>query len=73
MNDELTLEEVIKICSRVSLRDNSLTFESFGTGEIRMDTLDFLYSNGLLLEDAEKIINGLTKEDFLEGQPIIMI
>ena len=67
MNDGLTLDDVINICSRVSLDNGSLTFESFGTGEIRIDTLDFLYRHGLLLEDAQEIINDLKREDYFRG------
>ena len=65
--DKLTVEDIVNICSRVSLSDGSLTFESYGTGEIRYDTQEFLLKHGLLLEDAEKVINELKVEDYYAG------
>lgn len=65
--DELKVEEIVKICSRVSLNDGSLTFESYGTGEIRCDTQIFLLKHGLTLEDAESVINSLKVEDYYRG------
>ncbi len=65
--DKLEVEEIIKICSRVSLKDGSLTFESYGTGEIWCDTQIFLLEYGLTLEDAESVINSLKVEDYYKG------
>lgn len=68
MNDEeLTKEDVVRICSNAHLFDGSMTFESFGTGEVRVDTQEFLYEHGLMLEDAEEVVNNLTVDDYYKG------
>ena len=68
MNDEeITLEEVIRICSKVHLIDETLSFDSYGTNEVRIDTMEFLYNIGKTLEDAEEVINNLTVNDYFRG------
>ena len=63
----LTIDQVIHICSLVRLEDGTLCFDAYGTNDIRGKTLLFLASKGILIEEAEKIINKLTIKDFLEG------
>ncbi len=63
----LTLLEVIKLCSSVKLKDGSLTFDSYGSDETRVDTMEFLYENNLTLEDAEEVINNLKPSDYRDG------
>lgn len=65
--DKLSVKDIVDICSCVSLKDGSLNFESFGTGEIRYDTQLFLLKHGILLEDAERVINKLTVDDYYKG------
>ena len=63
----LTIDDVIYACSRAKLSDQTLSFDSYGSNEIRFDTINFLDSNGYTLEDAEKIINSLKKEELDKG------
>ena len=65
--EELSLEDVIKICSKVRLDNGSLTFDSYGPGEVRISTTEFLYSIGKTLEDAEEVINNLKVSDYFRG------
>ena len=68
MNDDsLTINDVIKLCSRVKLKDGTLIFDSYGSSDTRSGTQLFLDSNELLLEDAEQIINNLKLRDFVKG------
>ena len=67
MNDDLTLDEVVVICSRAHLADGSMTFDSYGSDDVRVVTLVFLYSNGLTLEDAEEVVNNITRNDYFRG------
>ncbi len=66
-NGELELNDVIAICSRAKLADHSMTFDSFGTDEPRIDTLEFLVRIGKEWEDAEAIVNSLTAADYVAG------
>lgn len=66
-NESLTLIEVVDLCSKAKLKDKSMTFESYGTGEIRNDTQRFLFSNGLTMEDAEEVVNNITVNDYFRG------
>ncbi len=68
MDDEtLTIDEVIKICSKSHLSDGSLCFDAYGTSDIRGKTLMFLSSKGILIEEAEHIINNLKADNLIEG------
>ena len=66
-NDDLTIYNVIQVCSKARLEDGTLCFDAYGTNDIRGKTLLFLESKGILIEEAEKIINSLTINDFVEG------
>ena len=50
---ELTLQEVIKICSKVRLADKTLTFDSFGSNDLRISTEAFLDKHGFDVFDGE--------------------
>jgi len=63
----LSIDDVINACSRAKLSNNTLSFDSYGTSEVRFDTINFLDSKGYTLEDGEKIINSLKKEDLDKG------
>lgn len=65
--DNIKLVDVVKICSRAKLKDGSMTFDSFGSDEVRVDTMEFLYSIGKTLEDAEEVVNGITVNDYHKG------
>ena len=68
MSDEaLELKEIVRICSSVSLDDGSLTFDSFGSSETRIDTLRFLTKMNKTLEDAEGVINSISETDYFRG------
>ena len=64
---ELTLQEVIKICSKVRLADKTLTFDSFGSNDLRISTEAFLDKHGFDVFDGERIINELTEKDYVKG------
>lgn len=64
---ELTLAEVIKICSKVRLADKTLTFDSFGSSDLRVSTEAFLDEHGFDVFDGERIINELQEKDFIKG------
>ena len=66
-DDSLKLKDVIAICSRAKLADGSMSFNSFGTDDVRIDTMDFLYSIGKTLEDAEQIVNAIEEKDYVDG------
>ena len=65
--DDLTIDQVVKICSQASLKNQTMTFDSFGTSDVRYDTMDFLYAKALTLEDAENVVNQIKVEDYFEG------
>lgn len=67
MEDEMSLEEIIELCSVVHLEDGTLQFTGYGSNELRYDTQAFLYKYGLTLLDAEKVINNLTNKDYHKG------
>lgn len=66
-NENITIEEVIKVCSNAHLKDGTLCFDAYGTSDIRGKTLLFLRSKNILIIEAERIINALTKEDLIKG------
>ena len=66
-NENIKLVDVVKICSRAKLKDGSMTFDSFGSNEVRIDTMEFLYSIGKTLEDAEGVVNSIAVDDYYEG------
>lgn len=66
-NMDLTINDVLHICSIVRLIDGTLCFDAYGTNDIRGKTILFLARKGILIEEAEKIINSLTINDFVEG------
>ena len=49
MEDEMSLEEIIELCSVVHLEDGTLQFTAYGSNELRYDTRAFLYKHGLTL------------------------
>ena len=63
----LTIDQVIQICSNAHLSDGTLCFDAYGTNDIRGKTFLFLARKGILIEEAERIINALTINDFVEG------
>ena len=65
--NNLDLKDVVALCSRAKLADRSMTFDSFGTDEVRIDTMEFLYSIGKSIEDAEKIVNEIEIGDYVAG------
>ena len=67
MEDEMSLEEIIELCSVVHLKDDTLQFTGYGSNELRYSTQEFLYEHGLTIEDAEEVINNLTIDDYHEG------
>lgn len=66
-NEDMTVERVLEACSKAKLKDGTLTFDSFHSNIPRESTQDFMYKKGLILEDLEKTINGLNKDDYYLG------
>ena len=68
MNDEdLTVDQIVHICSHASLSKGTMTFDSYGTNNVRTGTLEFLANYGYTLEDAEEVVNSITRDDYDDG------
>ena len=66
-NENITIEEVIEICSKARICDGTLCFDAYGTSDIRGKTLIFLYERNISLDEAEHIINTLTRNELTDG------
>ena len=66
-DDTLTIDDVVQICSNVHLEDHTLSFDAYGTNDVRESTLDFMYRHGMDVLDCERIINNLKKEELVKG------
>ena len=65
--DDLTINEVIIVCSKVKLSNGTLSFDSYGSNEFRRSTTEFLQKHQLLHIDAERMINALNEKDLYKG------
>ena len=66
-DSNLTIDDVIQICSTVRVDNLTLSFDAYGKNDVRESTLNFLYRHGLDVLDGEKIINNLKKEELVKG------